>query len=46
MIIEILYPHSCNLFGDRGNVMYLKSNLPDATFIETNLNDKPYFDEN
>ncbi len=46
MIIEILYPHSCNLFGDRGNVMYLKNNLPEATFIETSLNDKPYFVEN
>ncbi|HQB31822.1 MAG TPA: hypothetical protein PLI19_00690 [Erysipelotrichaceae bacterium] len=46
MIIEILYPSSCNLFGDRGNVLYLKRNLPEAAFIETGLNDEPYFVKN
>lgn len=46
MVIEILYPYSCNLFGDRGNVVYLKQNLKEATFIETNLNDEPYFVKN
>lgn len=43
MIIEILYPSLCNLFGDRGNVVYLKKCLPDATFIETGMDDEPYF---
>ncbi|MGI6608295.1 MAG: hypothetical protein ACOX1F_04870 [Erysipelotrichaceae bacterium] len=46
MVIEILYPNSCNLFGDRGNIVYLKKNLTDATFIETGLNDEPYFVKN
>ena len=35
MVVEILYPHNCNLFGDRGNVIYLQKNLPEATFIAT-----------
>jgi len=43
MVVEILYPKLCNLFGDRGNVIYLKKCLPEATFIETELNDVPYF---
>lgn len=46
MKIEILYPELCNLYGDCGNVKYLKENLPKAKFIYTELNDKPYFVEN
>ena len=30
MKIEILFPEYCNLFGDYGNMMYLKACLPDA----------------
>lgn len=43
MIIEILYPNLANLFGDRGNVVYLKKCFLDATFIETGIDDVPYF---
>lgn len=41
--IEILYPEICNLFGDYGNIKYLKACLPDAEFIETPLNQTPCF---
>ncbi|MBQ9765751.1 MAG: hypothetical protein IJW18_06110 [Lachnospiraceae bacterium] len=41
--IEILYPEVCNLYGDMGNVQYLKFCYPDATFIETALTDRPAF---
>lgn len=43
MKIEILYPELCTLYGDKGNMMYLKLCLPDAEFVETTLNDKPVF---
>ncbi|MGN0367912.1 MAG: hypothetical protein ACI4EK_03940 [Wujia sp.] len=43
MTIEILYPQLCTLYGDKGNMQYLKKCLPDAKFVETNLNDKPLF---
>ena len=42
-VIEALYPEVCNLFGDTGNLRYLKLCLPQATFIETALNEEPYF---
>lgn len=43
MKIEILYPELCTLYGDKGNMQYLKLCLPDAEFVETTLNDKPLF---
>jgi len=43
MKIEILYPEFCNLYGDLGNITYLKKCLPKAKFIETSINDKPKF---
>lgn len=43
MKIEILFPEFCNIYGDYGNVIYLKACLPDAEFIETSLNDEPKF---
>ncbi|NLL45494.1 MAG: hypothetical protein GX250_01630 [Clostridiales bacterium] len=43
MLIEILYPELCNLFGDTGNMRYLKSCLPEAEFAETSLHDEPKF---
>lgn len=41
--IEILFPEVCNLYGDMGNVRYLKNCCPEAEFIETALTDKPAF---
>lgn len=46
MKIEVLFPEYCNLFGDYGNMMYLKACLPEAEFIETSMKDEPYFAEN
>ncbi len=43
MQIEILYPEICNLFGDTGNMRYLRRCLPEAHFIETRLCDEPLF---
>ena len=45
MIIEILFDEICNLYGDPQNAEYLKRSLPDATFIRTSLDSKPYFAE-
>lgn len=46
MKIEILFPEVSNIYGDFGNIMYLKKCMPDAEFIETNLGIKPCFLEN
>lgn len=43
MIIEILYPEVGRLFGDSGNVLYLRQTLPMADFVETHMDDEPYF---
>ena len=43
MKIEILFPEFCNLFGDSGNVRFLKQCLPDAQFIETPITASPAF---
>lgn len=43
MKIEILFPEYCNLFGDLGNMMYLKACLPEAEFVETSINSEPLF---
>ncbi len=43
MKIEILYPEICCLYGDKANMAYLKKCLPDAEFVETNINDEPRF---
>lgn len=43
MVIEILYPDICNLYGDRGNILFLKENLSNSTTIETKVNEVPYF---
>ncbi len=43
MTIEILYPEIGNLFGDTGNVRFLKACLPEAEFVYTRLNDQPAF---
>ena len=43
MKIEILFPEFCNIYGDYGNIIYLKECLPEAEFIETSLNEEPKF---
>lgn len=46
MIIEVLFGEVCNLFGDSGNISFLKASLPDAQWIDTPLNRTPYFVKN
>ncbi len=46
IVIEELFPEVCNLFGDSGNMRYLKLCLPEAEYISTPLNQKPYFADN
>lgn len=43
MKIEILYPEMSNIYGDYGNIMFLKKCLPDAEFVETELHPEPAF---
>ncbi|MBP5598833.1 MAG: hypothetical protein J6X48_00950 [Lachnospiraceae bacterium] len=43
IIIEELFPEIANLYGDTGNVRYLKKCLPDAEFVEDYLNEEPSF---
>ena len=45
MIIEVLYPELCNLYGDAMNAEYLHRALPDAGFIKTSLKSTPTFVE-
>ncbi len=46
MIIELLYPSVSALYGEKGNIDYLKKAFKDAIFIETEMNDVPYFVSN
>lgn len=50
MIIEVLFPEICNLYGDLGNVEYLKQSVENSgrevKIINTSLKDKPYFLDN
>lgn len=41
--IEVLFSEVCNLYGDMGNIQYLKYCYPDAEFIETALTETPAF---
>ena len=41
--IEILFPEYCNLFGDSGNMRYLKKCIPNETFYETSFDEEPRF---
>ena len=45
MQVEILFPEISNLFGDSGNVKYLKLALKDANFYETSYPDEPMFNK-
>ncbi len=44
--VEVLYPEICNLYGDLGNIRYIKSSVPDTRIIETSLNQTPHFSKN
>lgn len=43
MKIEILYPEMSNIYGDYGNIMFLKKCFNEAEFIETKLHTEPAF---
>ena len=43
MKIEILYSELCCLYGDKGNTEFLRRCLPEAEFIQTQLNETPAF---
>ncbi len=43
MVIEVLFPELCNLYGDGANVRYLRACLPQAEFVETQNGQKPRF---
>lgn len=43
MIIEMLYPEICNLFGDHQNVEFLARSCPDVQIIRTSLDETPRF---
>lgn len=43
MKIEVLFPEICNLYGELGNISYLKKSYPDIEIIETAINDEPLF---
>lgn len=43
MKIELLFPELSTLYGDAGNILYLKKTCKDAEFIETHLQDVPCF---
>lgn len=42
MTVEFLYPELCNLYGDRGNMDYLRRCLP-ADYRETPMGSEPWF---
>lgn len=46
MKIEVLFPEICNLYGDLGNIRYLKETSKKIKVIETNITDEPYFVKN
>ena len=43
MKIEVLFPEVCNLYGDLGNVRYLKKCCPELEIVETSLRSRPLF---
>ena len=45
MKLEYLYPELGNLFGDSGNMRYLRLSLPEAEVIETHIGSRPSFAE-
>ena len=43
MKIEILFPEVCNLYGELGNISFLKKSCPEIEIVETSLKDEPLF---
>lgn len=43
MKLEVLFPEISNIYGDNGNIAYLKKCIPDCQIIETNLGKRPKF---
>lgn len=43
MKIEVLFPEISNIYGDNGNIEYLKKCSPNCEIVETNLGKKPTF---
>lgn len=43
MIIEFLYPTVASLYGEHGNLTYLRQTFPEATFVSTDFTDTPRF---
>lgn len=43
MTIEFLYPEAANLFGELGDMDYLRKVFPRGTFIETQIMERPAF---
>lgn len=43
MIIEVLFPEICNLYGDMSNIRYLQKSCAELEIVETGLKEKPYF---
>ncbi len=41
--MEVLYPEYMNLYGDRGNIMYLQKIIPDLEITYTGINETPLF---
>ena len=46
IILESLFPEVANLYGDNGNMRYLKLCIPDAETVIDRLNEEPYFVKN
>ena len=46
MRVEVLFPEFCNLFGDTGNIRFLKASAPDMEIINTDNCSVPYFVDN
>ena len=43
---EILFPEICSLYGDNGNIEYLRLSMPEAKFITDDFLSEPYFVKN
>ena len=43
MMLEVLYPELCNLFGDAMNAEYLRRALPEPEVVKTPLKTRPVF---
>lgn len=43
MKIEVLFPEVCNLYGELGNISFLKKSYPEIEVVETSLKDEPLF---